>query len=166
MFLSSTCFKAVKSRLMQIEKNLARQIHKQKRENLTAPLCTSVLEEYLSFCCEAHWAQMNTESDSCVWEWVSAECPSLVLLREWEQLKDILLCFIFYTMHLHCGSGRKQQLQPSSVLSFCLSLWLTLAFTESKSAGVLCGRLTALQLQKGHQNVAPEDGRGAEACRW
>ena len=26
------------------------------------------------FCCDAQWAQMNTESESCVWEWVSVEC--------------------------------------------------------------------------------------------
>ena len=82
MFLSSADVKPEKkkkkkkkkSRLMQIEK--PSQAGSQTKEG--EPHCSSLhicfggISEV--FCCDAQWAQMNTESESCVWEWVSAEC--------------------------------------------------------------------------------------------
>lgn len=56
------------------KKNLARQAHKQKRKNLTAPslhICFGGISDVS----DAHWARMSTESESFAWEWVSAECP-------------------------------------------------------------------------------------------
>lgn len=69
-----------KSRLMQIEK--PRQASSQTKEG--EPHCSSLhvcfffvffLRNIWGFCFDAHWAQMNTDSESCIWEWVSAWMP-------------------------------------------------------------------------------------------
>lgn len=153
MFLSSTCFKAVKkSRLMQIEK--PRQASTQTKEG--EPHCSSLhvcffvfFEEYLRF---LFWRTLGSNEH---WLWVLylgvGKCFNAlfsVLLGKWEQFKAVVAFFLFLSflnmMHRHSGSGRrKQQQKQLPSLFLCLSLLARslLLVTETNSAGVRHGRL-------------------------